>query len=186
MAETWKTVAFVEDIVTNALFDAQSVLAATIDDTPAALVVAEQELVGRITGGNVDGIAIGIADDNIVQIDQADAATGEYAKFTANGIESKSVVEVLSDLSVTSGADVTADNAPQAHAVSHKNAGSDEILLNELGEPTSAVDFNGQQLENTVIHTVADDVAKAALTQVVGMTCFQTNELAIKVCTVAV
>lgn len=34
-------------------FDAQSVLAATADDTPAALVIAEQRVVGRITGGNV-------------------------------------------------------------------------------------------------------------------------------------
>jgi hypothetical protein len=34
-------------------YDAQTILAATADDTPAALTVAEQTLVGRITGGNV-------------------------------------------------------------------------------------------------------------------------------------
>jgi len=184
MAETWKTVAYVEDVVSNTLFDAQSVLAATVDNTPAVLVVAEQELVGRITGGNVDGIAIGIAQNNIVQMDSAEAATGEYAKFTATGLESKTVGEVLSDIGVTSGADVTGDNAPQAHAASHKDGGSDEILLNEFGEPTAAVDFNGQELQNTIIHTVADDAAKTALTAAVGMVCFQTDELAIRVCTV--
>jgi len=183
MAETWKTIAFVEDVVTNASFDAQSVLAATVDDTPVALVIAEQELLGRVTGGDIDGIAIGIANDNILQVDSADAATGEYAKFTDAGLESKSVSEVLSDLSVTSGADVTGDNAPQAHAASHKNAGTDEILLNEFGEPTGAVDFNGQQLQNTVIHTVADNAAKTALTAVAGMICYQTDETAIMVCT---
>ncbi len=186
MAETWKTIAYVEDVLSNVLFDAQSVLAATVDNTPAALVLAEQELVGRLTGGNVVGITIGIADDNILQVDLADAADGEYAKFTAVGIESRSVGEVLSDLSVTSGADVTGDNAPQAHAASHKNGGGDEILLNEFGEPTGAVNFNNQELQNTIVHTVADNTARDALTQAIGMVCFQTDELAIKVCTVAV
>ena len=183
MAETWKTIAYVEDVVSNTLFDAQSVLAATVDNTPAVLVVAEQELVGRLTGGNVDGVTIGIAQNNIVQMDSAEAATGEYAKFTATGLESKTVAEVLTDLGVDSGADVTGDNAPQAHAASHKNAGSDELLLHELGEPTGAVDFNGQQLENTIVHIVADDAAKTALTAAIGMVCFQTDELAIRVCT---
>jgi len=103
------------DKVDKATFDAHSVLAATSDDTPAALTVTEQTLVGRLTGGNIAAVALGIADNNIAQIDSADAATGEYAKFTANGIESKSVAEVLSDIGVTSGADVTGDNAPQAH-----------------------------------------------------------------------
>ena len=39
--------------VYKTLFDAQSILAATTDDTPAALTVAEQTLVGRITAGNI-------------------------------------------------------------------------------------------------------------------------------------
>lgn len=44
-------------------------------------------------------IPTGIADDKIVQIDAADVATGEYAKFTANGLLSKTPAEVLADLS---------------------------------------------------------------------------------------
>lgn len=35
--------------------------------------------------------------------------------------------------------------APAAHATSHKNGGTDEILLHEFGEPTASVEFNGQQ-----------------------------------------
>lgn len=99
MAVTWKKLAFEDDVVTKALFDEQSILAATVDDTPAALVVAEQEVVGRLTGGNVDGITIGIADDNIVQMDDADAADNDYAKFTAAGLEGRSYSEVLGDMS---------------------------------------------------------------------------------------
>lgn len=41
----------------------------------------------------------GIADENIVRMDDADAADNDYAKFTANGLEGRSYAEVLSDLS---------------------------------------------------------------------------------------
>ena len=85
--------------VPKTLYDAQSILAATADDTPAAVTVAEQRLVGRLTGGNIDDITIGIADDNILQVDQASTADdNDYAKFTANGIEGRSYAEVISDL----------------------------------------------------------------------------------------
>jgi len=85
--------------VANSLYDAQSILAATADNTPAAVTVAEQRVVGRLTGGNIDDITIGIADDNILQVDQASTADdNDYAKFTANGIEGRSYAEVISDL----------------------------------------------------------------------------------------
>lgn len=38
--------------VAKALFDADTILAATTDNTPVALTIAEQTLVGRITGGH--------------------------------------------------------------------------------------------------------------------------------------
>lgn len=99
MAETWKKLAYEDDVVTKALFDAETVLAATADNTPAALSVTEQTLVGRLTGGDVAAIAIGIADNNILQVDQADAADNEFARFTAAGIESLSAAETLAALS---------------------------------------------------------------------------------------
>ena len=43
---------------------------------------------------------VGIADDKIVQIDDADAADDDYAKFTANGLEGRSYAEVKTDLSL--------------------------------------------------------------------------------------
>ena len=63
------------------------------------LTVDEQEVVGRLTGGNLDGIALGIADNNVVQIDDADVADNDYAKFTAAGLEGRSYSEVMGDLS---------------------------------------------------------------------------------------
>lgn len=40
-------------VVLKSLFDANTILAANSDDTPAALMVAEQRIVGRVTGGNI-------------------------------------------------------------------------------------------------------------------------------------
>ena len=44
--------------VMDALFDAQSILAATTDNTPAKLTVGEQTIVGRITGGNIAALTV--------------------------------------------------------------------------------------------------------------------------------
>ena len=40
-------------IVLKALFDANTILAATADNTPAAITIGEQTLIGRITAGNI-------------------------------------------------------------------------------------------------------------------------------------
>ena len=93
------------EFVMHQLFGAQTVLAATSDNTPVALTVTEQTLVGRLTGGNVDAVSMGIADNNILQIDDADVANLDYAKFTANGLEGRSYAEVMADLSGQAGAD---------------------------------------------------------------------------------
>ena len=69
------------------------------------------------------------------------------------------------------------------HATTHKNGGADEILLHEFGEPTAAVPFDGQQATDLVAHTVANAAARPD--PVVGKPIFQTDELAMYVCTVA-
>jgi hypothetical protein len=94
--------------VAKALFDAHSVLCATSDNTPAALTVTEQTVVGRLTGGNISAVALGIADNNIIQIDQADVADNDIAKFTANGLEGRSYTELKADLDLEIGTDVLA------------------------------------------------------------------------------
>lgn len=49
------------------------------------------------------------------------------------------------------------------HATTHKNGGTDEILLHEFGEPTSAININGQQLTDAVLHTSAEVPSTAVL-----------------------
>jgi hypothetical protein len=75
--------------------------------------------------------------------------------------------------------------APGAHAASHKDGGSDELLLHELGEPTGAVKINGQQLQNPIIHQVADATARNALAPVVGKFAMQIDTLSPYICTSA-
>ena len=57
---------------------------------------------GRVLLGNgtspVQARAIGIANDNIVEIDDADAASGDYARFTSDGLEGRSVVELMNSV----------------------------------------------------------------------------------------
>lgn len=103
MAVTWLKLAYETDVVTKALFDAQTVLAATVDNTPAALTVNEQTLVGRLTGGNVAAISIGIADNNIVQVDGSPNNT-EHGVWTANGLAGLTDAELLAALSGNAGA----------------------------------------------------------------------------------
>ena len=56
---------------------------------------------GLVIGTNVLAEqTVGIADDNLVEIDDADAADDDYAKFTANGLEGRSYTEVKTDLSL--------------------------------------------------------------------------------------
>jgi hypothetical protein len=43
--------------VANTLFDANTIIAATADNTPAALTVGEQTVVGRLTGGNIKALS---------------------------------------------------------------------------------------------------------------------------------
>lgn len=152
MAVTWKKLAYEDDVILKTLFDAQSILISVADNTPAALIVAEQEVVGRLTGGDVDGIAIGIADNNMVQIDGT-ANDTEHAVFNAAGLEGLTDVELLAALS---------------------------------GDAAAAFDWAGQQLENIVIHNVANNAAKVALTPILGKMVFQVDELAFYGCTVIV
>ncbi|KKL07934.1 hypothetical protein LCGC14_2581000, partial [marine sediment metagenome] len=87
--------------ILDTLFDAHTVLIAISDDTPVALVVDEQTVVGRLTGENITAVTIGISDNNMVQIDHASATDNDYAKFTAAGLEGRSFAEVLTDLAPT-------------------------------------------------------------------------------------
>jgi len=72
--------------VLKSLYDAQSILQATADDTPAALVIAEQKVVGRATGGNIAALDI---DSDLSSVSGNDD-TLPSAKATKTALDGKS------------------------------------------------------------------------------------------------
>jgi hypothetical protein len=48
---------------------------------------------------------IGIADDNLVEVDDASVADNDFAKFTANGLEGRSYADTKADLDLEAGTD---------------------------------------------------------------------------------
>ena len=96
---------------------------ATADQTQAEINALEITKVGTVATGVWQGTAIadgyiasaatwnakqaaltfGIANTNAVKIDAADVADGEYARFTANGLESRTIGEIKTELSLAKG-----------------------------------------------------------------------------------
>jgi len=73
------------ELLMHHLFDANTILAADSDNTPAALTISEQTVLGRITSGNIKGLTatelrtlINVADGADVT---ADAQTSSFAFF---------------------------------------------------------------------------------------------------------
>jgi hypothetical protein len=65
-------------------------------------------------------VAVGIADDKILQVDDAAAADNEYAKFTAAGLEGRSYAEVKQDLDLGEYDPIgTGDSEATAHVAAH-------------------------------------------------------------------
>lgn len=94
------------EVLMEALFDANTIIAANTDNTPAALTVAEQTILGRKTGGSIAAL---------------------------------SAAEILAIIGVTSGADVTGSNAPQAHKDSHDPNDGGDALDTAVAAEISAV-----------------------------------------------
>jgi hypothetical protein len=85
------------DYVAKALFDAHTVLYATSDNTPAALSVTEQTVVGRITSGNIAALSVAqlqtlifsaALPENIgIFFDEALSADGKYSGFVTSNFK---------------------------------------------------------------------------------------------------
>lgn len=158
MPVTWTKLAYEGDVVTKALFTAHTVLYATSGSTPVALTVTEQTLVGRLTGGNIAAVAVGIGDDEILQVDDATPPSdGQVAVFTAAGIEGQTPAEVAATMA-----------------------------LDDIGVPDAAVDFNLQQATGLVVFTVANETARDALNAAateVAQLCYSLSEGTLAICT---
>lgn len=80
----------------------------------------EKTLLSNQSGTNTGDATYGIANTNAVMIDGADITSAEYAKFTINGLESKTFAEVKADLSL-SNVDDTSDATKDAATATLSN-----------------------------------------------------------------
>ena len=81
---------------------------------------------------SVAGLSGELADDQPPKAHAADHENGGGDEISVAGLSGE-----LAD-----------DQPPKNHAADHKDGGGDEILLNELGEPTGAVEINDQKINN--------------------------------------
>jgi hypothetical protein len=91
----------IEGAVLKIDYNAQTIIAATTDDTPAALTVGEQTIVGRITGGNIAALSVSqlqsllfgsaFVENVSVQLDPALSADGTYSGITETGVAEESL-----------------------------------------------------------------------------------------------
>lgn len=82
--------------VAASLYDANTILAATADDTPAAVTVAEERIVGRITGGNIAALTAAQVQALVKPV--ANAKTDDYTLVLT---DAGKIVEVSKATAVT-------------------------------------------------------------------------------------
>ena len=187
MAVTWKQIAYQTDVstadskaVSAGVVGAAGVTAASTADSKAVIADSKAVSAGVVAGTAATSASVSTADSKAVSAGVVGAA-GVTAASTADS-------KAVSNVTVISTADskaVSAGTLAGTHATRHKNGGDDEILLHELGEPTSAVPFNGQQGEDFIVHTVATSAAITGLTPVPGKLAWNTDGLDMWVCSVA-
>ena len=118
--------------------------------------------------------AIGIADDNLVEVDGPGAgapATGEYAKWTANGLEGKSIAEAITDLAHKDSHD------PEDGADALDTAAPAEIAEVQAAAEGSAHSFARSDHGHQIQHGIADNhVATYDGTQNSGEICRMTAD----------
>lgn len=172
MAVTWKKLAYEVDCVLKSLFDANTILAANTDNTPAAVIVDAQRIVGRITAGNIKGLT---AAEVLALINVEAGADVTNATNVA-----------------TAGAVMESDFAAKGNLLSASaastpvilNVGANGKVLKALSTEVTGLVW-GDDLSG-VFENVADAVARQALTPALGKVCFQVDELAPYICTAIV
>lgn len=196
MALTWKKLAYEDDVVLKSLFDAQSVLAATADNTPAALTVTEQTFVGRKTGGNVQALsatearAILNVEDGADVTDAtnvANAGAVMESDYSAKGVLIVGTgVGTAGALTVgTNGYALVADSG-ETTGLKYAAVASGDFKADGTVLMTGNLDFAEKQAVDMIIHTVANATARDALDNpTVGKLVFQTDTLAAYICTSA-
>ena len=195
MAVTWKKLAYEVDVVLKSLFGANQIIAANTSSTPAAITIAEQQVVGRITGGNIKGLSVSelqtlinveAGADVTDAVNVAAAGAVMESDFTGKGnMIIGTGTHTAAELAHGTNGDVLTLDSAQTTGVKWATpaTASGDFKADGTVAMTADLNFAGHAAKDMKIHTVADNTAKLALTPVVGKMAFQTDELAVYVCT---
>jgi hypothetical protein len=108
-----------------------------------------------LAGFDAAQVVRGIANDNLVTIDAADVATGEYARFTGVGLLSKNTAEVMADLS----GDAAAAFSLNDQDLTNVGAISADVIQPDAAGTGLNVNFTGATTTNKI--TLTDNLADA-------------------------
>lgn len=133
--------------IPKATLDAQTVLAAVADNTPVALSVTEQTLVGRKTGGDVAALSASEAKTllAIANTDVSGLGTASTKNVAVSGDAASGEVVKGSDSRLS---DARTPSSTLAHASSHASAGSDPVTLSASQITGTAVVTNDSRLSD--------------------------------------
>jgi len=172
MAATWRKLAYEDDVVTKALFDANSILAAVDDNTPAAVAVAEQQVVGRITGGNIKGLSI-------AEILTLINVTAGAQPTNATTVEAANAVMITDYTAKGDLMSANAANSPMILGIGTNG----QVLTVLTSEATGLVWGDAAAAAGGTIPNYADAAARP-VAPALGDLIFQVDELAYYGCTV--
>ena len=160
-----KEFAFAGDVpadgVSNSDFDAHTVLAATLNDDPQPVALAEGTVLGRSSGGNISAIT---AADLRAMLNVADGAAAPQT-----GAAIKAAYEAAADTNAFTDALVAKLNAIEANATGDQTAAQILAALLTVHGPASGLDadtLDGQQA--SAFQTVAAMAAYATTAYVDG------------------
>lgn len=168
MAETWKKVAYYDEVATTFL---------GLADSPADYTDDGLKLL-RVNVGEdaVEFAAPGTVVDDAGAVMEADfEAKGDLLTATAD--DTPSILSIGTDTHILTVATDTPGWASPATVAA-------TMALDDIGVPDAAVGFNGQQAEDLVIHSVANAAGRPD--PVVPKICHQQDDDHLYVCTVAV
>lgn len=112
--------------------------------------IATQRVLGRITAlaGDVEEITIGIADNNMVQVDDASVSSGDYGRWTAAGLEGVTHETVASEVQSHIKLDDLA--TPDANTDLNANTTNHGLLLQATAPAAGLMNFVGITNAETV------------------------------------
>lgn len=117
---------------------------------------------GDISSNRTFNVDVGIGDDKIAQIDDADVADNDYAKFTANGLEGRSYTEVKTDLSLNNVENTAHSTDNHTMTIDGRDVSADGTKLDNIVSNTQAIAHGISDNQTVTIDdadAAADDIA---------------------------